>query len=302
MSLYPNLLTPTELDSIFRNSILPRYSPQIKANSRPVCYILGGQPGSGKTTMIQSLIAGSDEIPLIINGDDLRAFHPRMRDLLEHDDKNASDLVQADCNAWVGKLVRLCLENQTSFVVEGTMRNANAAINTAKEAKRNGFLVEAHVMSIPPRLSQASITARYEYQKTTSGAGRFVKPASHQEAVQGLPNSLRDITSQVSLFDTVSIHTHDGVHDQVLTSLRHGEDGNWDRDVESFLTVFDTRFGATLVGAEREYVLKLWEIALESARLREEGRDYIAELTAWMREGEGTSDHRVEIGELRRVA
>ena len=165
MSQYPNLLTPFELDNIFRNRILPRYSPQIKANSRPVCYILGGQPGSGKTTMIQSLVEESNDTPLIINGDDLRAFHPRMRDLLEHDDRNASDLVQADCNAWVGKLVRLCLENQTSFVVEGTMRNANAAINTAKEAKRNGFLVEAHVMSIPPRLSQASITARYEYQK-----------------------------------------------------------------------------------------------------------------------------------------
>lgn len=302
MSPYPNLLTSTELENIFRNNILPRYSPQLSTCTQPVCYILGGQPGSGKTTMIQGLVEDARDIPLIINGDDLRSFHPMMRDFLESDDKNASDLVQADCNYWVGALIRLCLENQTSFVVEGTMRSSVAAIKTAREAKNHGFEVEAHVMSIPPMVSQASIFARYEYQKTTTGAGRYVKPSSHQEATQGLPNSLRDISRQASLFDTISIHTHDGVCDHLLTTLRHGENGHWDRDVESFFAVFETRFGMTLVGSEREYVLKLWEIAVESARLRGENEEYIEELIAYKKTVENDRGRTFESRELSRVA
>ena len=80
-------------EAIFQEKIKPIIFKDIQiASLPPVAIISGGQPGSGKSRMLD-LVAHEFKgslAPAIISGDDFRGYHPLYETYIEQDDQTAA--------------------------------------------------------------------------------------------------------------------------------------------------------------------------------------------------------------------
>lgn len=94
-------LSDKENDAIFKGYILPRYQVNGTLESKePVAIMLGGQPGSGKSSLVNIIMAEPDKKNLIgVAADDFRHFHPRYNKILTAYPELAPQIVSPDANS-----------------------------------------------------------------------------------------------------------------------------------------------------------------------------------------------------------
>ncbi len=186
-------LDAAEHARIFRERIVPREFAGAVPATTPTVVLMGGQPGSGKSGLLDAAERelSTPEAPSVqVVGDDLRDYHPAYQELLRVDDLSAAAQTDADAGRWV----QLCLEHARrvgcSVVVEGTMRRPEVPLATARAFRDAGYQVEAWVMAVDPLSSRLGILARYHAQREAFGVGRFTVDAAHDAAVVGMLDSL----------------------------------------------------------------------------------------------------------------
>jgi len=151
--------------------------------------LLGGQPGSGKSSLARELLKNRPEI-IFINGDDLRPYHPKYYFYLKNNNTEAADLTQAVCNYWIEMLINECAKRKLSMIIEGTMRKKSVPLETAHMLKKLNYLIDVAVVSAPYEVSKASIQYRYQALKKMGISTRYTKQKSHDEAFHNIEGTL----------------------------------------------------------------------------------------------------------------
>ena len=179
-----------------------------KKSNIPKAVVLGGQPGAGKSILID--IAKKeflDNNVVIINGDELRRVHPDSKKILKEHEKEYAFYTDADVRVWTSDLFKKAIKDKYNIIFEGTMRT-NAICNTLRELKDNGFFVEIKVLSVNGIDSIISTMERYENQKKFEGHGRVTPSESHKNAYYRMLDTLETIEKQ-KCFDTLEVLTRD---------------------------------------------------------------------------------------------
>lgn len=181
-----------ESERIYRDQIFNYFKPFLSPSLAPTAIILGGQPGSGKSILtkdIQNRYSG--KIFCVIDGDFIRTFHPYWNFFLKNYESLAPEFTQKDANRWVERLLNDAVACKANLIIEGTMRNSEIPLNTAKMLKASNYQVEAHILATPSILSILGIYERYESQKSIQKFGRFSPLDKHEAAYSGIPKSIR---------------------------------------------------------------------------------------------------------------
>ena len=178
--------------SIFKEMIIPQMTSGVLSQEIKQAFILGGQPGSGKSAFARELIKINKNI-VFINGDDLRAYHPKYYFYLKENDIEAADMTQAICNFWVESLIQECINRGLDFIVEGTMRKKEVPMITALNLKDNDYEINLVAISTPYELSLASLDYRYSELKRLGYPARFTKKESHDEAYRNIEETLSEL-------------------------------------------------------------------------------------------------------------
>lgn len=127
-----------------------------------MAFILGGQPASGKSNLANVIKSQfSDKKFLFVNGDIYRSFHPQADELVKAP-HTYSEKTQIFSNFFTEELIKEAAKNKYNIIVEGTMRNPQVPLNTAKMFKENGFYVEALAISAPAIFTEIGLYARYQ--------------------------------------------------------------------------------------------------------------------------------------------
>lgn len=173
----------------------------------PKAYLLGGQGGVGKGILCGLILDShiNKNSFLSINGDNYREYHPDFMSLIRNDNKFSQE-TQIFSNIFTEKMIETGIQNRFNLIIEGTMRNPNTPLMTAKMLKDHGYSVEAHVIAAPKEFSSINAFYRYTRELQKQGWGRLVDMHSHDTAVNGLPMSL-DIIQQSGLVDRIRIFT-----------------------------------------------------------------------------------------------
>ncbi len=167
--------------------------------------ITGGQPGAGKSQLIESLL-DTDPSAVAISGDDLRSYHPEYRRLQRDDPSNAAFYTDRDAGRWAEMLIEEASNRGHDLIIESTMRVADTFRKTSKLLRAKNYAVEAHVVAVRPSVSWLGVHLRFERSIARAGRGRFTTRASHDAAVAGLPATLAAIqderlASQISIWE-----------------------------------------------------------------------------------------------------
>ena len=186
-------LDPAEHRRIFLERIVPQEFEDAVPSLTPAVVLMGGQPGSGKSGLLDEATAylSTSQAPAVqIVGDDLRDYHPDFKRLLAVDDRTAAAATDQDSGRWVEMCLAHARENRYSVVVEGTMRNPQVPLQTAAAFRGDGYDVEAWVMAVDPLSSKLGILLRYHEQREALGHGRFTVDAAHDAGAAGLLDSV----------------------------------------------------------------------------------------------------------------
>lgn len=216
-------LSEAQNERIFHTEILPDYLPDAVGKAdRPTLFVLGGQPGSGKTALLTTSteLERSGPAIRIVEGD-LRSYHPGFIAHQNADPMMAQYFAQADAGVWSEKLLTAATERGIHVVFETTM-TAPDNIEKAMAAGRSaGYRIEARVLAVSPRVSWQGCHYRFEELHHAGAAARIPPRAVHDAAVTGLAESLERIERR-KLADRILIQRSDGevVYDNVLSNGR----------------------------------------------------------------------------------
>lgn len=177
---------------------------------RPQAIILGGQPGAGKSGLLEaSKHDFADQNVVTINGDELRYYHPQYRAIQKADERRFAELTDPHARLWTKQLFDRTIDTHRNVVFEGTMREVGPITETMRRLRRAGYFVVARVIAASARDSMAGIHRRYEEQKAAKGFGRWSNVQAHDEAYQGMPVTVECI-EQHQLADRLEVYDRRG--------------------------------------------------------------------------------------------
>jgi len=175
----------------FLNSSLSIVSPKV--------IITGGQPASGKGKLARDSIdqfkdkGGS----VIIDPDQLRAYHPKYNELQKLDDKTSSGFTHHDAKKWSLELIEEAISHKKNIVLDQTSADFQTLKNTVQNFRDKGYKdVELKIMAVPEITSRQGIYHRYEMEKALYETGRFVNIDIHSEIYHKLENTIEQLKNE----------------------------------------------------------------------------------------------------------
>ncbi len=190
------------------NNIMQEVFHGAKSFDKPKIFIMGGQPGAGKSTLINNLINSEDgKDCLIINADEYRVFHPQIKEIYEKYPDDLAAITDLDVRDWTQRIFATAIKNRNNIIFEGTMRT-NQICNTIKDLYQQGYEVNIHVMAVNFYESKLSTYSRFEEALKAGGMPRHTPPEAHDETYVKMLETLNQIEKE-GCFNKITIHGRD---------------------------------------------------------------------------------------------
>lgn len=203
------------------------YSPVDK----PTLYLLGGQPGAGKSTISDRLM---EEHPnaIFINPDTYRELHPQYEAIKAELKSEAVKVTGVFSGAVTEQVLRTLAEQKYNLIIEGTFRTLEVPQRTTEGLREKGYTAELHVIAVPKDISYVGTLDRYFVGKT-KGTGRAVNKEHYDLVVKNLPENLKAL-AESGMFQSMHLHT------------REKEIFSTERDADTFMKQFHREVGRRL--------------------------------------------------------
>jgi UDP-N-acetylglucosamine kinase len=199
-------------------------------NAEKTLIMIGGQPGSGKSSLINAIKNKFDGDVVVLNSDDVKAFHPEYENMLRDNPDKADEQVQDYSNHVIKLLKKHLVANGYNVLVEGTLRNSDTPLKAAQEFKDSGYKVEVHILSVNEHESWIRCINRYEMDVDKNGYGRSVTKDYHDNAYKNIPTTLKDVINS-NHFDNIIIYDREGKEieniqnkSQIITKYMHSRE------------------------------------------------------------------------------
>ena len=175
----------------------------------PRLIILGGQPGSGKSSTIELIESEYNKNIVAINGDDFKPLYPDYNLKMQHSSEKTSIEVQPYSNHVVNALKAEYSDKKYNLIIEGTMRTSDIPLSTVSEMKAKGYKAEAYVVAANYYASRTGCLLRMETDKFNTGIGRPVPVDSHDAAYANIPTAIQALIDS-GMLENIKILTRDG--------------------------------------------------------------------------------------------
>ncbi len=177
-------------------------------NIYPKAYILGGQPGAGKSNIIRWL-KQKDKNIIAINADDFRVYHPFFDDVQTMYGKDSPKYTQSFINKITEKLIDELSNEKYSLIIEGTLRTAEVPLKTCLDLKQKGYSVELNIISVKKAISFESTLFRYEVALSEGDTPRATAKEHHDMVADAIADNLNTI-EKAGVFEAIKLFNRNG--------------------------------------------------------------------------------------------
>ncbi len=188
---------------------------QREGSGHPHAYLVAGAPGSGKSRIAElamERIRGSGQLPVHVDSDKLRVFHPEYSRVSMKSTENAFLLTQPYVSIWADCLRDEAISRKLDLVLEGVFKTAQNTRSLCEMLGSKGYRRLALVKLMPRVLSLLQIELRYERQLIGKGlreaVPRRVSASAHDVGYNAVPRFLELVESE-RLIDYVQIYDHE---------------------------------------------------------------------------------------------
>lgn len=143
-------------------------------------YLLGGQPGAGKSVMSNKL--NVDDKFIIINGDQYLKLHPKYQETFTKSGDDTIGILRPFANKITEKLIDKLSNHHYNLIIEGTLRTTEVPLKTKAILENKGYTVALSVIVTRPEISFLSTQKRY-FEMLQAGTMPRKTPIEHHQLV-----------------------------------------------------------------------------------------------------------------------
>ena len=160
---YLENISPSEeiIDFAWDESTRRDRSDEIKTSKNPVGYVLGGQPGAGKSSLTKAILHNSQNT-ISIDLDNYRRWHPFFSEIQKTYGKESSRITQKFAAKILDAILQRAINKKLNIIIEGTFRTADVPLKTLKTLKDNGYKTFVCIKTCPAEVSWNRCLERYE--------------------------------------------------------------------------------------------------------------------------------------------
>jgi predicted ABC-type ATPase len=179
----------------------------------PRAVLTGGQPGSGKSYIVNSVGVQFEGMggAIVIDPDAIRPTLPYMKERIAAGNLDVPNAANIDAGTIAYQMVQIAKQEGRNVIVDGTLQNTSRALDLAGEFRAAKYQVEFHGMAVSPELSHARTYSRREDQIANSptGFGRGVGDEFHFQAVKGYAATVEAFQTK-SAVNSMALYFGDG--------------------------------------------------------------------------------------------
>ena len=180
-------------------------SQNLTSQQSPKAYILGGQPGAGKSTSTDKLVKQYNRNILTIDLDEYRKQHPNYEALYEKYGKELSSYTHEFAEEIKEEIQKRAIDAKYNIIIDGTLKNVNKAEKQIDDLKNKGYSVDVLIHTCPKEVSWQSVNARYENALKQGRIPRYVPKHVHDQVVEVLPTNA-DKLCQSKQIESLTVH------------------------------------------------------------------------------------------------
>lgn len=162
---------------------------QIKPELPPKGFVLGGQPGAGKSNLIKMINAQLNGNVLVVNGDEFRRYHPNFDEIQAQYGKESAKHTAEFSGKMTGRVIDQALKEGYNIVVEGTFRTPETPIKTLNDMQQHGYQTAVYLQTAPSEVSWQGTLERYDEMVKAGEAPRATPKEHHDLVVEKLPEN-----------------------------------------------------------------------------------------------------------------
>ena len=183
---------------------------------RPTLVFIGGQPGSGKSRTVSAREA-SLGAAVVVDSDELRKLHPRIRDIAAADPLRMDVLSNGPVPAWTRTFIDAARERRRNVIIENTFARPDAMIAEAGRFRDSGYRVVADAIITAPAASRLGIVDRYRRAAEAGEIARWTTENAHTTAVDNIAGTIDELLRSGAV-ELVNMHTRSGPLGIAVTS------------------------------------------------------------------------------------
>ncbi|MBO0468000.1 zeta toxin family protein [Enterococcus plantarum] len=171
----------------------------------PKAFLLGGQPGAGKTALRYAIMKEIGTNVIVVDNDSFKQAHPNFDEIVEQYGKDYVTQVTPFSNRLTEDIVEYLSDKNYHLIVEGTLRTVEVPTRTASLLEAKGYEMSLYVVAVSKDLSYLGTLARYEYQFSKDAiTARETKKEHHDLVVQNLSENVSTLYKE-NVFKTIKI-------------------------------------------------------------------------------------------------
>ncbi|MGI4940831.1 MAG: zeta toxin family protein, partial [Janthinobacterium lividum] len=277
MAIDPTPMTAEEQKAHAARLMVPELAHSTRV-AHPHAILTGGQPGSGKSRIVNMAGAQLEGQggAVVIDPDAIRPTLPYMKERIAAGDLDVPDAANIDAGTIAYQMVQIAKAEGRNVIVDGTLQNTARALDLATELRVSGYAVEFHGMAISAELSHARTYNRREDQIANSptGFGRGVSDKFHAQAVKGYAATVEAFQERSAVY-SMSLYFSDGAKAETKF-----ENGAWVPDIsmKEKLAQAQQQPSPDVIKA----TAMTWQVADDAMRARQAPADEQAKVDAFL--------------------
>lgn len=158
----------------------------------PIMVIVGGQPGAGKSGLIDKTWA---EMPnaVVLDVDDFRYFHPQIEEILQKYPNDLATFTIKFVNTMFGIVVKELEDKKYNLIAQKTLKDDEVIYDTLVQLKEAGYLVVVRALAVSELESKMSALERSLAVKNTVGYCRWTPISNQDYAYKGMLETTKHI-------------------------------------------------------------------------------------------------------------
>ena len=180
-------------------------------SNKSAAFLLGGQPGSGKTSLRSAILEETQGNVIVIDNDTFKQQHPNFDELAKLYEKDVVKHVTPYSNRMTEAIISRLSDQGYNLVIEGTGRTTDVPIQTATMLQAKGYETKMYVMAVPKINSYLGTIERYETMYADDPmTARATPKQAHDIVVKNLPTNLETL-HKTGLFSDIRLYNREGV-------------------------------------------------------------------------------------------
>ncbi|MEU4312212.1 zeta toxin family protein [Nocardia sp. NPDC024068] len=238
-------LRDRHIQSIFDNEVAPalltdRPTRPLKQVDAPVLYVVGGQPGAGKSTLVERI---RDRLfdtggAALIQADELEKFHPAYSRLYRENDFTAHDHLYPAAVKLRNRFEDILIPLPHNLILEGGNSDPRGTLARIRRIGEGRSRIFMEVIALPREQSDLARLERFVNGRETDGFGRYVTRRTHDRLYLGSSELVRLVESEMPIpVDSLQIRTRA----DLLYENHRNADGQWRDPPRGWVALEDER-------------------------------------------------------------